>query len=152
MQKLIHHGEDILRSEGFRRSDKHMQHGDVSVMKHSISVAKTALKLSRKLGVRVSEKDLVRGALLHDYFGYDWHGKKVGLKEILQFYKMHGFTHPSTALHNAERDFKLTDRQRDIIKKHMWPLTVKPPMCKEAWIVTLADKYVSLLETLHMKH
>jgi uncharacterized protein len=148
MHKLIHHGGDILKSEGFKRSDRHMQHGDVSVMKHSIRVAGTALGLSKKLGIKVSEKDLVRGALLHDYFGYDWHGKKVGLYEILHFYKMHGFTHPTTALENAERDFDLTDRQRDIIKKHMWPLTIKTPACREAWIVTLADKYCSTMETL----
>lgn len=148
---LQKHGSDILKSEEFLRSANHMQHGSVSVMRHSISVAKTALALSRRLGIKVSEKDLVRGALLHDYFGYDWHGKKVGLNEILHFYKMHGFTHPGAALKNAERDFKLTDRQRDIISKHMWPLTVKPPKCREAWLVTMADKYCSLLETLRIK-
>ncbi|MCR5339346.1 MAG: HD domain-containing protein [Lachnospiraceae bacterium] len=149
---LRKHGEDILRSEGFRRSAGHMQHGDVSVMKHSIRVAKTAIDLSHKLGIQVSERDLVRGALLHDYFGYDWHGKKVGLYEIIHFYKMHGFTHPGTALKNAERDFDLNNRQRDIIKKHMWPLTIKPPACREAWIVTMADKYCSLMETLRIHH
>jgi len=31
----------------------------------------------------------------------------------------------------------------------MWPLTVIPPMCREAWIVTTADKYCSLMETFH---
>ena len=33
----------------------------------------------------------------------------------------------------------------------MWPLTVIPPMCREAWIVTTADKYCSLLETLYIQ-
>ena len=32
----------------------------------------------------------------------------------------------------------------------MWPLTVVPPMCREAWIVTTADKWCSLLETIHL--
>ncbi|MCR5417428.1 MAG: HD domain-containing protein, partial [Lachnospiraceae bacterium] len=130
---------------------KPIQHGKVSVMDHSIRVAKTAVLVSRGLKVKVSDRDLIRGALLHDYFGYDWHGKKVGLNEILHFYKMHGFTHPGTALKNAERDFKLTDRQRDIIGKHMWPLTLRPPACREAWIVTMADKYCSLMETIHRR-
>ena len=30
----------------------------------------------------------------------------------------------------------------------MWPLTIVPPMCKEAWIVSVADKYCSTMETL----
>lgn len=32
----------------------------------------------------------------------------------------------------------------------MWPLTIVPPCCREAWIVTTADKWCSFLETLHM--
>ena len=39
-------------------------------------------------------------------------------------------------------------RLQDIIKKHMWPLTVIPPSYKESWVVTVADKYVSARETL----
>ena len=33
----------------------------------------------------------------------------------------------------------------------MWPLTVIPPMCREAWVVTMADKYSSLLETIKVR-
>ena len=40
--------------------------------------------------------------------------------------------------------------EKDIIKKHMWPLTIVPPVCREAWIVTMADKYCSLMETLRL--
>ena len=147
---LLRHGGDIIRSQGFLKSKDNIQHGNVSVMEHSLRVAQTAVQISRGLKIKVSERDLVRGALLHDYFGYDWHNKKVGLNEILHFYRMHGFTHPAAALKNAERDFVLNNRQRDIIKKHMWPLTIKPPACREAWIVTVADKVCSLSETLHL--
>ena len=45
----------------------------------------------------------------------------------------------------------LSEREKEIIKKHMWPLTVKPPKCREAWVVCLADKYASTLETLKLK-
>ena len=42
-------------------------------------------------------------------------------------------------------------REKDIIKKHMWPLTISAvPMCREAWIVTMADKWCSLMETFHV--
>ena len=61
------------------------------------------------------------------------------------------FTHPMTALRNADRDFDLTDTERDIIKKHMFPLTVIPPTCREGWIVCLADKYCSLYETFEKR-
>ena len=60
---------------------------------------------------------------------------------------MHGFSHPRTALKNAGREYRLSPREQDIIKKHMWPLTIVPPLCREAWIVTAADKYCSFLET-----
>lgn len=149
--KIKEYGKDILKAEGFRNSGNSIQHGDVSVRQHSIDVARCALSISEKLPIRFRERELVRGALLHDYFQYDWHEKEVKLQHILRFYEMHGFTHPAEALKNAKNDFKITKREEDIIKKHMWPLTVKPPICREAWIVTLADKYCSTLETLRIR-
>lgn len=146
------HGRDILESPNFKASDKHFQHGTISVKTHSEQVALSALKIARKLPIKFCEKDLVRGALLHDYFQYDWHHKKVDISSILRFYEMHGFTHPKTALKNAEKEFHLSHREKDIIQKHMWPLTVVPPMCREAWVVTCADKYCSLLETMHIQN
>ena len=97
-----------------------------------------------------NKHDLIRGALLHDYFLYDWHDKT----QIPQRKRLHGFWHPGIALRNAEKEYKLTDRQREIIRKHMWPLSVVPPTCREAWVVTTADKYCSLMETigLHKGH
>ena len=91
--------------------------------------------------------------MLHDYFLYDWHNHihKKGWRNL------HGFTHPETALNNARKEYQLSSREQDIIKKHMWPLTLVPPLCREAWIVTAADKYCSFLETVEprleqMKH
>jgi uncharacterized protein len=141
-----------MNSPGFQRTSGFVQHGKVSVRKHSMNVAMAALTISRFLPFKMKERDIVRGALLHDYFLYDWHKTKIRPKHILQFYKLHGFSHPQTALRNARKDFRLTETEQEIIKKHMWPLTVKPPMCREAWVVTLADKYCSLLETLHIYH
>ena len=140
------HANDILNSKNFRSSAKNIQHGRVSVLKHSMKVAYTSLWLSRKLHIKCEEKDLVRGALLHDYFLYDWHDEEhCGLKNL------HGFYHPGVALKNASKEYDLSPREKDIIKKHMWPLTVVPPRCKEAWLVTAADKYVSTIETIAMR-
>lgn len=147
---LKKYGKDILNSENYKKSRTFTQHGNFSVWRHSLNVARTSIRISRALPVRFHERELVRGALLHDYFLYDWHKKKVGIKEIRQFYKMHGFTHPAAAARNARRDFHIGRLENEIISKHMWPLTLrKMPMCREAWVVTFADKYCSLMETLH---
>ena len=107
---------------------------------HCVSVADTACVLAETLHLRVNERALIRGALLHDYFLYDWHDKANG-------HHWHGFTHPGTALHNASEDWRLTPVEREIIKKHMFPLTPIPPTCREAWLVCLADKICAAKET-----
>lgn len=138
--------EDILKSKNFLRSSDFVQHGSMSVKNHCLNVAKYSLLISKKLPIKVNQRELIRGALLHDYFLYDWH---IDSEENVHR-RLHGFYHPGIALRNAGKEYLLTAREKDIIKKHMWPLTVVPPMCKEAWIVTVADKYCSLLETLHI--
>lgn len=147
-RRMLHHdlrlhGSDILHSEQFLGTRAHVQHGTTSVHKHCKDVAETSLRINRFLHLNCDKRDLIRGALLHDYFLYDWHFPGHEDDE-----KLHGFHHPKLALRNAARDYELTKRQRDIIQKHMWPLTVVPPTTREAWVVTMADKYCSLLETI----
>lgn len=140
------YASDILESENFRGTRNHIQHGSIPVHRHCIDVARHSLAISRSLGIPCNEREMIRGALLHDYFLYDWHDKT---RENYQF--LHGFYHPGIALKNASKEYELSSREKDIIKKHMWPLTVVPPRCREAWIVTVADKYCSLLETLRLR-
>ncbi len=135
---------DILQSGNFRRTRQHIQHGDVTVNEHVWNVARHSVEFCDRLHIPCRKEELIRGALLHDYFLYDWHQPHK-----TNPFKLHGFFHPGIALKNAAEEYDLTDRERDIIKKHMWPLTVIPPTCREAWIVTAADKYCSLMETMH---
>lgn len=140
--------DDILHSSNFRKTRQHVQHGSMTVNNHCMDVAKYSLAISErleKLHIYCNRRELIRGALLHDYFLYDWHDK-----EHVQIHNLHGFYHPGIALQNAAAEYQLTPRERDIIKKHMWPLTVVPPMCREAWIVTAADKWCSAMETVHL--
>lgn len=142
--RMEQYAQDILESRNFRRSEQFIQHGRISVKKHCLRVAECSILIEEKLerlGIRCQERELVRGALLHDYFLYDWHDKN-------SHEKLHGFHHPRVALANASREYQLSARERDIIEKHMWPLTIRPPRCREAWIVTAADKYCSLKETI----
>jgi uncharacterized protein len=139
---------DILRSQNFQSTKGCIQHGDMTVNQHCFNVAKVSIAISEKLHIRCEKEQMIRGALLHDYFLYDWH---VG--DARKPRNLHGFYHPGIALQNASRDYDLTPRERDIIEKHMWPLTLtKIPRCREAWIVTSADKWCSFLETIHYVH
>lgn len=143
-EKIEQYAYDILESYNFKKSEQYMQHGSISVKRHCLSVAECSIMIEEKLkkfGFCCQEREMVRGALLHDYFLYDWHDKN-------SHERLHGFHHPHVALVNASREYQLSPREKDIIERHMWPLTMRPPRCREAWIVTTADKYCSLRETL----
>ena len=139
-REIVKQGKDILESNNFRGSSAFIQHGNMTVKEHSLNVAMYSLAISKRLPIRVNRRDLVRGALLHDYFLYDWHTKHEG-------HSLHGFFHPGRALRNAERDFSLSATERTMIKTHMFPLTLPPPKCKESWILVVADKVCAIKET-----
>ena len=65
-----------LEKEGRLTMEKsYIQHGSTSVYEHSVKVAYTSLYFARRFRLNIDEKSLIRGALLHDYFLYDWHEK-----------------------------------------------------------------------------
>lgn len=150
MEEFIR-GDDYTPIDSFLRKNRtklaalapFVQHGRTSCLLHSVAVAYYSERLAQTLGVKYRENDLLCGALLHDYFLYDWHtaGNRI-----------HGFTHPKTALRNAERDFKLSRVERDIIRKHMFPLTLLPPACRESLFVCLVDKACSIYEIAAKKN
>ena len=133
---------EILNAPDMQKSKNYIQHGKVSVYSHSIAVAEYSCRFAKKMRIRVDFPSLIRGALLHDFFLYDWHD---------EWPKLHGFTHPKAALENADRQFSLNKKEKNIIRKHMWPMTfINIPTCKEAWLVCLIDKYCSLMETFRI--
>ena len=129
-----------LNTEKVQSMRGYLQHGDTTTLDHAIAVAYYSLMLDRKWNLNCDKSSLVRGALLHDYFLYDWHQPH---KE----YGLHGFTHPFTALRNAVQDFNLNAVERNIIARHMFPLVPIPPRYRDSMIVCLADKFCSLNET-----
>ena len=132
----------VMHSGRYQEMKKYYSHSDVTVYTHCVKVAYAAYSFAVKHGIKCDLKALVRGALLHDYYLYDWHDPNKG-------FRWHGFKHHRFALQNAERDFVLSKRERNIIRSHMFPLTFwQLPMCREAWLVTLADKIVATEETL----
>lgn len=129
---LIDH-EDVISMENY------IQHVNISCLEHCFSVSFISYKICRRLGL--DYKSAARGGLLHDFFLYDWHVTKYedGL---------HGFTHPRTALKNACTRFELNEIEKDIIIKHMWPLTLSLPRFKESFVIVLVDKYCSIVEII----
>ena len=89
---LKEHGNDILHSENFRKTQEYIQHGSMTVHNHCMDVARCSLIINKKLGLNCNKHDLIRGALLHDYFLYDWHDKEY----LSQRRRLHGFRHPMT--------------------------------------------------------
>ena len=132
--------KEISSNSRFEECALYMHHGDTTIKKHAIMVTLLALNLSEKLHMNVNKRYLIRGALLHDYFLYDWHEKKI--KE------WHGFRHANRGLREALKDFELSKEEKDIIKHHMFPLTYGLPRCKEALIECIADKICAWGETI----
>lgn len=131
---------DIMNSKPFQKMHDYIQHGTTTTLEHCISVSYMSYKISRVYGL--DYVSAARGALLHDLFLYDWHTHRQETGN-----HFHGFTHPVVALHNAMKYYHLNETEKDIIKKHMWPLTVIPPKTMEGYVVMYADKYCSLMET-----
>ena len=129
----------FLRSENAVRTMQYIQHGHITCYDHSVAVAYYSLRLVNSLRMECDRVSLIRGALLHDYFLYDWH-------ENDKSHRLHGFFHPKTALRNALLEFELNGIEKDIISRHMFPLTLLPPRHRESIVVCMVDKFCSLTE------
>lgn len=139
------YGKDVMSSKNMEIQKKAVQHGRVSIYEHSLGVACLSIYLASWLGIEVDKKSLVRGALLHDYFLYDWHHHDKN-------HRLHGFRHAKRALDNASLEFFLNPVEQDIIERHMFPLNIKPPKYKESAIVCIADKICTVMEVMgHLK-
>jgi len=128
---------DLIGHEIVWSMKNFIQHSDINCLEHSLYVSYLSYLVCRRMGL--DYRSAARGGLLHDFFLYDWHIEKP--------YKgLHGFIHPYIALQNANKYFNLNEREKDIIRKHMWPLTIKLPGCREAFIVAFVDKYCASME------
>lgn len=136
---------DILDSKVFQSMDQFIQHGHTTCKEHCIQVSYIAYEMCRNRGW--DSRSAARAGLLHDLFLYDWH---THAKETREHF--HGFTHPRVAMNNAVRYFEVTEKEQNIILRHMWPLTPIPPKYKEGYTILYADKLCGLAEFFgHMK-
>ena len=131
----------IVSNENFKKQKKYMQHGEYSVYDHVINVTNTCYHLANKLNMNIDYDSLVKGALLHDYFLYDWHEKS-------KYHRLHGIRHPKFALKNAIRDYNINEIEKNMILSHMFPLGTCIPKYKESILLCCVDKYCAVVETL----
>ncbi|MDD2370454.1 MAG: HD family phosphohydrolase [Firmicutes bacterium] len=130
---------DLINHKEVGSMRKFMQHGDTTTLEHSLNVSYYSYRVCKILGL--DYRAAARGGLLHDFFLYDWHEGK-------DYKGLHGIHHPRIALKNAEKHFDLNKKEKDIIKKHMWPLTIKLPRFKESFVVLMMDNYCSIGEVM----
>ena len=131
---------DIYETKEFQSMAVFIQHADITRVQHIMSVAYLSYLTAKEKGVNYVSA--ARAAMLHDLFYYDWHVPGDGT------HRLHGYRHPRFALNNAKKLFELSVLEEDIILRHMWPLTPKPPMHIESLIVCLCDKYCAHQESV----
>ena len=132
--------KDIYTHDEFMKLKLH-QHHNSSIYDHVMDVSYFSYSACKFL--KLDYRSAARGALLHDFFLYDWRNHDV---PDLPAEKFHGIEHPKIAVANAKKHFNLNDIEEDIIRKHMWPLTLVPPKYKESFIVSFADTYLASKE------
>jgi len=128
---------NLLGTDLVKKLDEYEQHCGTSRLQHCVNVAYYSYCISKVF--HLDYRSSARGALLHDLFFYNW--KESGIS-----CRAHVSNHPQVALENAERVTTINKIERDIIAKHMWPLTLVPPRYAESYVVSFADKFCTVME------
>ncbi|MBE6689887.1 MAG: phosphohydrolase [Ruminococcaceae bacterium] len=138
--------EDILASPDFRSLRHCRHHVRSNVYDHSLKVAYLCYRHHKRFGSRIPLAEFVRGALLHDFYLYDWH-------DDWPLHRWHLFAHADIALQNAVRAYPaLTYVQRDMIRNHMFPVTPhRVPRTASGWWLCFYDKVAAISDYLGIK-
>ncbi|MDD2620625.1 MAG: HD family phosphohydrolase [Syntrophomonadaceae bacterium] len=128
---------DLLLHPMVHEMKQFTHHKSTNCFYHSLNVSYTSYRICKTLGW--DHRSAARGGMLHDLFLYDW-------RTDTERDGRHGFVHPKIALVNASNVAALSNLEKDIIIKHMFPLTWRPPSYKESLLVCLVDKYWAVKE------
>lgn len=129
--------EDLCQHPKVQMMKNYKHHKELSCLEHSLRVSYLSFIICRSL--KLDYCAAARGGLLHDFFLYEWQTQKCELG-------LHGFYHPQIALKNAKKYFQVSALEKDIIVKHMFPLTLLPPKYKESMVICMVDKYCATEE------
>lgn len=129
---------DLLAKPEVQRLAAFVHHKVTNRLAHSIAVSYRSFLWAKRFNLDAVAT--ARAGLLHDLFYYESYSKnEVGGKG-------HNYEHPRIALKNAMALTNLSDKEEDIILKHMCGATFDIPAYYESVIVTLMDKYTSICE------
>ena len=131
--------DDLLNNDTVKQMKNFRQPYETSCFDHCLIASYYCYLYGKKFNL--DYVSCARAAMLHDLFLYDWRKKQDDRKGL------HAFTHPKTAYKNASKLFALNEKEKDIILKHMWPVTISFPKYKESYLLTLVDKYCALNES-----
>ena len=132
--------DKIIKRKKYKSQMKYFQHWETSVYEHSINVAISCVLFVEKFKIKVNLNSLIKWALLHDYFLYNWHVYDPS-------HTLHGIKHARFAKKNAKRDYWINKLEENMIASHMFPLGITLPKYKESLILNFVDKYCSTVET-----
>lgn len=130
---------DITAIPEYQKLKEFRHHYVTSRYQHCLNVAWYTYLWCRHRGLNY--RSAARGAMLHDFFLYDWR-----IKEQQPIPGGHCTVHPMVALANAEKYFEIDEIMRDCIVNHMWPSSPNKPLTKEGMVVVMADKYCASME------
>lgn len=129
----------IINNETVQEMKNYRQHYETTCYDHCLQAAYYCYLICKKYNL--DYKSATRAAMLHDLFLYDWRVRQPDRKGL------HAFTHGKTACDNACELFDLNEKEKDIILKHMWPVTIAFPKSFEGFILTFVDKYCAMSES-----
>ncbi len=132
---------ELVAHEKVQEMKQYNHHSQTDCFTHSIHVAYYNYKMCEFFSL--DKEAAARAGILHDLFLYDWHHYQRQEGE-----RLHGFAHPQKALDNARKYFDITELEADMIRKHMFPLTISLPKYKETVIIVMTDKFCSSCEIL----
>lgn len=132
---------DLLEKESVQKLWDIKHHVSLSCYEHSVFVAYMSYRTARKLGL--DYVSAARAGLLHDLYLYDSDKESV---------IRHCLNHASSALENAKDLCDLNEKEENIILAHMWPLSRVMPKSREAFVVSMCDKYCATMEFMHVWH
>lgn len=133
---------ELIENDTVQEMKKYRQHYETSCFEHCYTAAYYCYLICKKYDL--DYRSATRAAMLHDLFLYDWRKKQPNKKGL------HAFTHGKTACENACKLFNLNEKEKDIIIKHMWPVTIEFPKSVEGFILTFVDKYCAISESLEV--
>lgn len=127
--------KDIDNNNEFQKL-KSIKHHGLTRYNHSYRVSYYSYIFAKKLDLNV--KEVARAGLLHDFF-FDVNNTKID--KLKSFYN-----HPKKALEITKNDFEINKLEENIIKSHMFPISLELPKYKESLLVSIVDKIVASYE------